>query len=113
MWIGRCAWGGVNREVWIGRWRVHVVSRYTGPPNSHLSIHTSLFTLLYSHFSIHTSLFTPLYSHLPARRHGKQRPPPDGNVQIEKVGYSSVGHYFYGIEVGKTAERTLAVRIEL
>ena len=40
-------------------------------------------------------------------RHGKLRATDDANVQVERLGYSTVGHYFYGITVGKTAEQTM------
>lgn len=39
--------------------------------------------------------------------HGKRRATDDTNVQVERLGYSTVGHYFYGITVGKTAEQTM------
>ena len=32
----------------------------------------------------------------------------DHNVHVERLGYSTVGHYFYGLVRGKTAEQTLA-----
>jgi len=38
---------------------------------------------------------------------GKPRAAADSNAQIAKLGYSTVGHYFYGIESGKTAGETL------
>ena len=40
-------------------------------------------------------------------RHGKQRAADDANVQVERLGYSTVGHYFYGVTIGKTAEETM------
>jgi hypothetical protein len=33
----------------------------------------------------------------------------DHNVHVERLGYSTVGHYFYGLIRGKTAEETLAL----
>lgn len=38
--------------------------------------------------------------------HGKERTPADINVHVERLGYSGVGHYFYGLHAGKTAEQT-------
>ena len=37
----------------------------------------------------------------------KPRTPPGANAQVERLGYSTVGHYFYGLALGHTAEETL------
>ena len=39
--------------------------------------------------------------------YGKQPATPDANVHIERLGYSTVGHFFYGLVRGKNAEQTL------
>ena len=40
-------------------------------------------------------------------RYGKVRTPHDVNDQVSKLGYSTVGHYFYGLVQGMNAEQTL------
>lgn len=40
-------------------------------------------------------------------RHGKRRTAFNANVQVHKLGYSTVGHYFYGLELGANAAATL------
>ena len=40
------------------------------------------------------------------RFHGKQPTAPDANVHVERLGYSTVGHYFYGLIRGMNAEQT-------
>ena len=35
------------------------------------------------------------------RKYAKARAAPDVNVHVEKLGYSTVGHYFYGIDKGR------------
>ena len=41
------------------------------------------------------------------RYHGKAPTPDDFNVHVARLGYSTVGHYFYGLVRGKSAEETL------
>ena len=41
------------------------------------------------------------------RFHGKSPTAGDANVHVERLGYSGVGHYFYGLVRGQTAEGTL------
>ena len=40
------------------------------------------------------------------KSYGKARTRADENVHIERLGYSGVGHYFYGLRLGKNAEDT-------
>ena len=41
------------------------------------------------------------------QRYGKPKPSYTLHTQLERLGYSSVGHYFYGIERNETAEDTM------
>ena len=41
------------------------------------------------------------------RLYGKSRTAPDANVHVERLGYSTVGHYFYGLARGMNAEQTM------
>jgi hypothetical protein len=42
------------------------------------------------------------------RKYGKKRAPHNANVQVHKLGYSTVGHFFYGTESGENLEEALA-----
>jgi hypothetical protein len=39
--------------------------------------------------------------------HGKERTTSDANVHVERLGYSTVGHFFYGLKRGMNAEQTM------
>ena len=46
------------------------------------------------------------------QRYGKPKPSYTHHTQLERLGYSSVGHYFYGIEKNTTAEDTMVAIAE-
>ena len=95
----------VYAHVGTGYLRCGAAGTWSAPLAEGISLQTALFVSGRAHGATPAWLG---FGEALRRRYAKPHPPPTASKQIERLGYSTVGHYFYGRARGRTMAQTLS-----